>query len=162
MSWAYYNGDLTDIWPENDVFDGARATAVMVGINGESTFRVTIKGLEDGAIGKDYGAHLHTGPCGLDSKGAATVSGHYNVSPKNDAGLPTVISDLTEVWLNFKVNSDGNARATATVPFIPVADGARSITFHSKPTTPDGVDAGKAGDKLACLPLDIKKLSSSD
>ena len=158
MNWAYYRGELTDLSPKtDDVYDGARATAVMMGINNESTFRVTIRGLREDAIHKKYGAHLHTGPCGLDAVGNATVGGHYNATP---AGVPPVVNDKTEVWLNFHVNSDRNARATAIVPFVPNG-GERSITFHRKTTVHHGPGVGTAGLKLACLPLDIKKLASS-
>jgi Cu-Zn family superoxide dismutase len=165
MSWAYYRGDVTDLLPKaDDVYDGARATAVMVGINGETTFRVTIRGLEKDAIGHDYGAHLHLGPCGLDSSGASTVGLHYNTDVLANKANP-LVSDTTEVWLNFHVNSGGYAHATATVPFVPSGP-VRSITFHELPTvskkTEDGPAVGTAGTKQACIPLDIKKLTSSD
>jgi hypothetical protein len=159
MNWANYRGELTDLSPKtDDVYDGARATAVMMGINNESTFRVTIRGLREDAIHKKYGAHLHTGPCGLDAVGNATVGGHYNATP---AGVPPVVNDKTEVWLNFHVNSDRNARATAIVPFVPNG-GERSITFHEKTTVHHGPGVGTAGLKLACLPLDIKKIAGSE
>jgi hypothetical protein len=159
MNWAYYRGELTDLSPKtDDVYDGARATAVMMGINNESTFRVTIRGLREDAIHKKYGAHLHTGVCGLDAVGNATVGGHYNATP---AGVPPVVNDKTEVWLNFHVNSDRNARATAIVPFVPNG-GERSITFHEKTTVHHGPGVGTAGLKLACLPLDIKKVAGSE
>jgi len=158
MNWAYYRGELTDLSPKtDDVYDGARATAVMMGINNESTFRVTIRGLREDAIHKKYGAHLHTGPCGLDAVGNATVGGHYNATP---AGVPPVVNDKTEVWLNFHVNSE-HARATAIVPFVPNG-GERSITFHEKTTVHHGPGVGTAGLKLACLPLDIKKVAGSE
>ena len=164
MNWAYYRGELTALSRKtDDVYEGARGTAVMMGINNESTFRVTIRGLREDAIHKKYGAHLHTGPCGLDAVGNATVGGHYNTTP---AGVPPVVNDKTEVWLNFHVNSDRTARDTAVVPFIANPEGARSITFHEKATvyhqTAGGAAVGTAGAKLACLPLDIKKLASSD
>jgi superoxide dismutase, Cu-Zn family len=158
MRWAHYSGELTDLSPKtDDVYDGARATAVMIGMNNESTFRVTIRALKAGAIHQEYGAHLHTGPCGLDAAGNATVGGHYNTTP---TGLPPVVNDKTEVWLNFHVNSDRYARATAIVPFVP--DGhERSITFHEKATVHHGAGVGTAGLKLACLPLDIKEVAGS-
>jgi len=164
VSWGYYRGGLTDLSPNTgDVYDGARATAVMIGMRNESTFRVTISGLKESAIHQEYGAHVHTGPCGLDAAGHATVGGHYNTTPR---GLPPVVNDKTEVWLNFHVNSDRTARDTAVVPFIANPEGARSITFHEKATvhhqTAGGAAVGTAGAKLACLPLDIKKLASSD
>jgi hypothetical protein len=163
MSWAYYRGELTDLSPATrDVWDGARATAMMIGVNNESTFRVTVRGLPESADGNEYGAHLHIGPCGRDAAGAPTVGSHYNVSDKDPAtGLPLVISDETEVWLDFDVSSDGNARAVATVPFVPDS-GQRSITFHATHTTHEGTGVGTAGGKLACLPLDIHTIPNRD
>jgi superoxide dismutase, Cu-Zn family len=162
MSWAHFGGKLTDLSPStSDVYDGARATAMLIGIDNTTFVKVQIKGLEHKG---EFGAHLHTGPCGLDSAGAATVGGHYNVSPKDAGGLFTVINNQTEVWLNFDVNSGGDATATATVPFVPTA-GERSITFHATATVTElkdgGPAVGTAGAKLACLPLDIKSLKSS-
>jgi hypothetical protein len=162
MTWAYYRGGLTDLSPTTeDVWDGARATAVLMGINDETTARVTVRGLPDSAAGEEYGAHLHDGPCGLDDNKAPTVGGHYNVSPPNDLGGPSVVSDQTEVWLDFDVNSDGEARDTAVVPFVPAA-GERSITFHAAHTIHDGTGVGTAGAKLACIPLDIKEFASTN
>ena len=167
MSWAYSHGKLTDLSPDtDDVYDGAKATAMMIAIDGNSFFRVQVRGLDKSAAGKAFGAHLHVGPCGLDAAKQPTVGGHYNVSPKDAKGLPTVVSDVTEVWLNLKVNSDGEARATANVGFIPDA-GERSITFHATATVHHQMDptkdpaVGTAGAKLACLPLDIQKFASS-
>jgi hypothetical protein len=155
MSWAYYSGKVTDLSPDTkDVYDGARATAMMISIDNESTFRVTLRGLSDTAMHKEYGAHLHTGPCGL-ANGQPTVGGHYNITP---AGQPLVVNDKTEVWLNFQVHSVEYARAAAVVPFVP--EGIRSITFHEKATVHHGDSAGTAGLKLACIPLNIKKVGS--
>ena len=157
MSWAYYNGGLTDLSPgTKDVYDGARATAMMMSIDNESTFRVTLRGLKKSAMHNEYGAHLHTGPCGLDANQQPTVGGHYNTTP---AGQSLVVNDKTEVWLNFQVHSLDNTRATAVVPFVP--DGTRSITFHGKATIHHGDGVGTAGLKLACIPLDIKKVGGA-
>lgn len=151
MSWAFYRGKLTDLSPgSDDVFDGARATATMIGMDGSSYFRVQVKGLAHSAVGNEYPAHLHVGPCGLDAKGIPTVGGHYNTSP---AGL---VSEETEVHLDFKVNSDGNVRIAVNVPFVPTP-GDRSIVFHTNAETP----AGTPPAKLACLPLTIKELAST-
>jgi hypothetical protein len=157
MSWAHYRGGLTDLSPgTRDVYDGATASAYMMGINGQSTFRVTIRGLDKKAIHNKYGAHLHTGPCGLDEKGEPTVGGHYNTTT---AGQPLVVNDKTEVWLNLHVNSERTASATAAVTFVP--DGERSITFHEKATIHHGDGVGTAGLKLACIPLNIKKFAGA-
>jgi Cu/Zn superoxide dismutase len=150
MGWARYGGYLTDLSPTtDDVFDGAQASAVMIGIEGSSFFRLQITGIDDNAEGNEYPAHLHKGPC-VAGQGASAL-GHYNT--QEEAGLPAPwpVNSHTEVHLDFTVNSDGSARATANVPFIPLSEN-RSIVIHT--------DARAAAESspahLACLPLDIK------
>ena len=146
MSWAYYNGPLTDLSTATpDVFDDARATAIMISVGSASFFRVQIRDINEDKINSaGYGAHLHVGPCKAGDAGP--VGAHYNVS----TDVPPLVNNKTEVWLDFKVNSDGNARPTSSVQFVP-DEGDRSIVFHEKPTD----EFGKAGNKLACLPFKI-------
>ena len=176
MSWAYYSGKLTDIWPGADVYEGASATAMMVSVGDSSYFRVRVSGLHESAAGNSYGAHLHVGPCGIkDPRDAATatVGVHYNTTPLIPGPTPgttvyTKVSNKTEVWLNFDVNSDRTARDAASVQFVPTPGdkGERSITFHEKTTVHHQIEggpaAGTAGNKLACLPLKIKNIASGD
>jgi Cu/Zn superoxide dismutase len=150
MGWARYGGYLTDLSPTtDDVFDGAQASAVMIGIEGSSFFRLQITGIDDNAEGNEYPAHLHKGPC-VAGQGASALD-HYNT--QEEAGLPAPwpVNSHTEVHLDFTVNSDGSARATANVPFIPFSEN-RSIVIHT--------DARAAAESspahLACVPLDIK------
>ena len=147
MKWAHYSGAVTDYTATSpDVFDGARASAIMIGMDGKSYFRLFVSGVEakDGV----YGVHLHQGTCVAGDFNAA--QGHYNVTWDPARNLNELVSNKTEVWLDLDVTSRGNAQSTATVSFIP--DGERSIVLHAKPTAADG----KAGDRLACLPFDIK------
>jgi Cu/Zn superoxide dismutase len=167
VSWAYYSGGLTDFTtaPEvvnPDVFKGAKATAMMITVGEGSYFRVRIYGLQKSAIGNSYGAHLHEKPC-VPGDGSA-AGPHYNITPYDlVAKVFDVVSDQTEVWLDSKVNSEGNARTTANVPFVP-KPGERSIVFHAQPTvhhhTDGGPLVGSAGPRLACLPLKIKSFTS--
>jgi Cu/Zn superoxide dismutase len=150
MGWARSVGYLTDLAPStDDVFDGAKASAVMMGMEGSSFFRLQITGIDDNAAGKKYPAHLHKGPC-VAGNGASTL-GHYNA--REEAGLPAPwpVNTHTEVHLDFTVNSDGSARVTANVPFIPLPE-KRSIVIHTDATPA----AGSSPARLACLPLDIK------
>jgi superoxide dismutase, Cu-Zn family len=133
MSWGRYSGELTDFaTTKPDVFKGARASAIMIGMDGTSLFRLRVSGIDakDGA----YGVHLHQGKCVAEDWSAAGPP--YNVT-----------------WLDLDVDSQGNARSTATVSFIP--EGQRSIVLHGLPTDPQ---TGIAGPRLACLPLDIKQI----
>jgi hypothetical protein len=150
MGWARYGGYLTDLSPTtDDVFDGAKASAVMIGMEGSSFFKLQITGIDDNAEGNEYPAHLHKGPC-VAGQGASAL-GHYNA--QEEAGLPApwLVNTQTEVHLDFTVNSDGGARATANVPFIPFPK-KRSIVIH----TDARPAAGSSPAHLACLPLDIK------
>ena len=150
MGWARYGGYLTDLSPAtDDVFDGAKASAVMIGMEGSSFFRLQITGIDDNAEGNGYPAHLHKGPC-VAGQGASAL-GNYNT--QEEAGLPAPwpVNSHTEVHLDFTVNSDGSARATANVPFIPLPN-KRSIVIHTDARSA----AGSSPARLACLPLDIK------
>jgi Cu/Zn superoxide dismutase len=147
MKWASYGGALIDYTATSpDVFKGAKASAVMIGMDGRSFFRLNVSGIDakDGV----YGVHLHQGKCVAGDFDAAL--GHYNVTWDPATKLNELVSNKTEVWLDLDVNSRGKAQSTATVSFIP--DGERSIVLHAKATAADG----KAGDRLACLPFNIK------
>jgi Cu/Zn superoxide dismutase len=155
MKWANYSGAVTDFTTTSpDVFKGARASAIMMGLDGRSFFRLRVSGIhaKDGT----FGVHLHQGKC--DAKDPAAAQGHYNVNWDPIQGLLGPVNSKTEVWLDLDVDSRGNAQSTATVSFIP--DGERSIVLHALPTLhePDNNDhaAGWAGDRLACLPFSIK------
>jgi Cu/Zn superoxide dismutase len=155
MGWARYSGYPTDLSPStDDVFDGATASAVMIGMEGSSFFRLQITGIDDSAAAKEYPSHLHKGPC-VAGQGAS-ARGPYNA--QEEAGLPAPwpVNTHTEVHLDFTVNSDGSAQVTANVPFIPLPE-KRSIVIHTDATPA----AGSSPARLACLPLDIKPLPSA-
>lgn len=145
--WATYlfRGPLQDFSATTaEPFDGARAKVKLQ--TGSTASRVTlaVRGIDPTTAGIRYGAHLHVGPC-VAGNGAAAL-GHYNVS----TAVPAVINAQTEVWLDFTVSSDGEGRAVALVPFVPVAS-QRSVVIHALPTNPV---TGAAGARLACLPVE--------
>lgn len=139
-------GPLVDFAPDTtDPTDGATAQLTMTAHSGSTTFVLRIKGMDPALTGRDFGAHLHLGPCVAGNPTAALA--HYNTDVL--AGVvPPQIGPTTEVWLDFVVNPAGNATAVATVPFVP-APGNRAIVIHRDPTDSGGV----AGPRLACLPL---------
>jgi len=147
MSWGYYSGDVTDFETTSpDVFKDANASAVMIGMDGRSFFRLRVSGVAKAAV---YGVHLHQGTC--DATDWNLAGKHYNVTwDPIKLAIMGEVSKKTEVWLDLDVDSDGDARSTATVSFIP--EGKRSIVLHAKQTAADGT----AGDRLACLPFNIK------
>jgi Cu-Zn family superoxide dismutase len=155
MGWAHYRGYLTDLSPRtDDVFDGAKASAVMIGMEGGSFFRLQITGIDKTAAGKEYPSHVHKGPC-VAGQGASAL-GHYNTQEEAGFPAPWPVNTQTEVHLDFKVNSDGSARVTANVPFIPSPE-KRSIVIHTDATPP----AGSSPTRLSCLPLDIKSFPNA-
>jgi Cu/Zn superoxide dismutase len=125
----------------------------MIGMDGRSFFRLRVTGIN--ATGGTYGVHLHEGTCDAEKPGPPGGAGpHYNVawSPL-PAPIPLPlekVNNKNEVWLDLKVDSDGDARSTATVDFIP--EGERSIVLHAAQTA----ENGSAGARLACLPFKIK------
>ncbi len=151
MAWAHYRGYLTDLSPSTDgVFDGAKASAVMIGLEGSSFFRLQITGIDERAAGKEYPTRLHKGPCVAGQ--AALALGHYNTQEEAGSPAPWPVNNQTEVHLDFRVNSDRSAQVSASVPFIPAPE-KRSIVIHA--ATPP---AGSSSARLACLPLDIKSV----
>ena len=152
MHWASYNGELTDLRPATaEPLDGARAMAIMVGLN-SSRFTLLVTGIDESAAGRTFGAHLHLGPCVEGDYSGAIGLAHYNTDVLASV-TPPDISPQTEAWLDFEANSVGVGSIKVSVPFIP-EPGGRSIVIHANRTAPDG----KAGDRLACLPLDIKQI----
>jgi hypothetical protein len=155
MSWGYYSGDVTDYKATGpDIFADANASAIMIGLEGRSYFRLRVSGIAGAAgaaPGGTYGVHLHQGPCDADFPGDLPdgAGPHYNVTWQS-IGLLGPDIKKTEVWLDLDVNSDGYARSTATVSFIP--KGKRSIVLHAVGTDPV---SGSAGARLACLPFNI-------
>jgi hypothetical protein len=140
-------GPLTDLLADPGPFDGARGMAMMVGYR-SSTFVLHVSGVDPTVAGEDFGAHLHIGPCVAGNGDAAL--GHYNIDVVHGV-LSPVISDKTEVWLDFVVDGDGRGQATARVPWVPTP-GEHAIVIHQEPT--DGA-SGKAGARQACLPLTV-------
>jgi Cu/Zn superoxide dismutase len=120
--------------------------AMMIGFR-SSTFVLHVSGVDPKVAGEDFGAHLHVGPCVVGQP--AEAGGHYNIDLVKGVAVPE-ISDKTEVWLDFVVNSDGRGQATARVPWVPSA-GEHAIVIHKEPTDSKGV----AGPRQACIPLTV-------
>jgi hypothetical protein len=147
MSWGYFSGELTDFTSTTpDLFKGASATAIMIAVDGSSFFRLRVTGIDGSAVGKTYPVHLHKAGCDAENPGAAL--GHYNNDEENGVE-GWVATNKNEVWLNFTVDSEENARSTARVEFVPLPE-ARSIVIH---------DAAGTNPRLACLPFKIKSYS---
>jgi Cu/Zn superoxide dismutase len=138
-----FRGGLVDLSTTTaDPFGNASAHLVMTPNAHGTLFHLRVEGIDPTAAGHSYGAHLHAGPC---VAGDGTAAGpHYNVSTTT----PPLVSDQTEVWLDFTATADGTGAADTTVPFLP-APGNRSVVIHAEATAPNGM----AGPRLVCLPV---------
>jgi hypothetical protein len=138
-----FGGDLQDLAPAVvGPFDGASARLALVDHHDASTAVLVVKDVDPSVAGRTFGAHLHSGPCVAGNPAAAGP--HYNHS----GVVPPVVSDRTEVWLDFTVTKAGAATSVAHVPWAP-DPGERSVVVHELPTAPNGT----AGARLACLPV---------
>ena len=143
-----YRGPLTDLSVGTNPTDGAWARVRVVEHKGQTTIRMRVSGLDRDAAGTTLGAHVHVGQC---IQGNGTVAGpHYNTT-----GLPDtagrVVSDDTEVWLDFTLSGHGRGYSSVTVGFTIPTGEAASIVIHEMATDPSGA----AGARLACLPVEF-------
>ncbi|MBI1844180.1 MAG: hypothetical protein HYR89_06190, partial [Actinobacteria bacterium] len=114
-------GPLRDLSPAADPTDGARAVVRSLATSAGTTVRLSLRGLDPAFAGVEYGAHVHVGPC-VAGDGVAAGS-HYN-----STGVPgtegRIVSDQTEVWLDFVIDGKGRASSKAKVPFVIPKGGA--------------------------------------
>jgi Cu-Zn family superoxide dismutase len=112
----------------------AKQTVVLVGAHGLSPSR-------------QYGAHVHTKPCGPNP---ADAGPHYqNVpDPHQPSTDPAYANNSNEIWLDFTTDAQGNGMAMATVNWrFSDAQQPRSVVIHEHHTH----DGGAAGVRLACM-----------
>ncbi len=126
-------------------FDHARARLVMVQRHGRSQVILKVQGIDRSVAGRDFGAHLHAGPC-VTGNGAA-AGPHYN-SDTVAGRVPPRVNATTEVWLDFTVTRAGTGFSITRIPFTPLP-GNRAVVIHEMPTDHHGA----AGPRQACLPV---------
>jgi len=141
------NDDLTDFALSSDqATDGARAHVMVEATDsGGTRVRLQVTGLEQDAVGRTLGAHVHRGPCVEGNSAAAST--HY----RSDA-LPA--TPTNEVWLDFVVQPGGVGFADTTVPFAIPTDQAGSVVIHEMATDP-ATPNGFAGGRYACITVDF-------
>ena len=128
-------------------FDGATAHLQLVDHEGGTSAVLHVRGIDTAAAGRTFGAHLHNAACATDQP--LLSGGHYNHDAHSGAPQ-VVVSDETEVWLDFTADADGAGDSSSAVRF-PLITGARSVVIHANPTDPA---TGGAGARLACLPVE--------
>jgi Cu-Zn family superoxide dismutase len=103
--------------------------------DGETRFRLMATGLPPNS---SFGAHVHTGHCGLDPLASG---GHYQ-----HPGLTGPLSER-EVWLDLATDEQGRAVSETTRPWTIHAGTAGSVVIHAATTNPT---TGAAGARLVC------------
>jgi hypothetical protein len=136
--------DGTDL---TGAFDSAKAKLMVTETSkGRTTFSLEVEEI-DGYAGREFGSHLHTGPCETGKPNAA--SGHYT-NPDLDPALPL---EEREIWFKVVPDEDGVAADETVVPYVPKDTdgdgGIMSIVIHRDPTNV----GGGAGPREVCLPL---------
>jgi Cu/Zn superoxide dismutase len=134
--------------PLTGAFDSAKAKLMVIEhSNGKTTFSLKVEKI-DGYAGREFGSHLHTGPCLPDSPSSA---GPHYTNPDLDPLVTTL--EEREVWFKLVPNEDGVAADETVVPYVPKdpdGNGIMSIVIHRDPTN----TAGGAGPREVCLPLE--------
>jgi hypothetical protein len=137
---------LTDmkILPGDDAadtaFDGATASLRIMETPDGTGFKLRVSGIDTSVAGRQFGSHLHVGPC---SPGVDLTGGHY----QHVQGGP--VTPDNEVWFDVVPNDNGVATDDTFVSFKPVdrqGYGAMSIVIHAGPT---------GGTRETCLPLAV-------
>lgn len=138
-------GELRDLQLTSEQpTDHATAQVTAVEDGDETTVTLKVQGLDHAEAGDVLGAHVHSGTC-VTGDGAA-AGPHYN----SQEGA--VISDETEVWLDFTIQPNGTGAATATVPFTIDEGDAGAVVIHAVHTDHT---TGLAGARWACLPVEF-------
>ncbi|MBE9374803.1 superoxide dismutase family protein [Saccharopolyspora sp. HNM0983] len=100
---------------------------------------------------REYGAHVHTQPCGPSGDDAGP---HFQqeADPVKPSVDPAFANPENEVWLDFHTDAEGNGQATAEGAWqFEGRDDANSLVIHQEHTHTEPGEAGEAGDRLACL-----------
>lgn len=143
-------------YDEDAVPAGAEFTVTSTTTNEDGTeVTLEVDGLE---AEREFGAHVHTDPCG----DAPEDSGpHYqdeedpDVAESEDSTDPDYANPENEVWLDFTTDDTGAASAEHTVDWQPREGEANSIVLHEEHTATEEDEAGTAGDRLACITVEL-------
>ncbi|GAB3291874.1 hypothetical protein GCM10027563_30520 [Parasphingorhabdus pacifica] len=144
----YREGAAAVTYDESQVPAGARAKVLSTPLgNGQTRITVVLGGLEPD---REYGAHVHTKPCGATGKDAGP---HFqqDVDPVRPSVDPAYANPENEVWLDFRTNSAGHAVSHATGDWQFRGRMANSFVIHEEHTSTAPGEAGSAGSRLACL-----------
>ncbi|KUP97987.1 superoxide dismutase family protein [Thermobifida cellulosilytica] len=132
-----------------NVPEGATVKVTITPVDSGSDIALTVEGL----VGdRDYGAHLHTKPCGENPEDAGP---HYQNEPAPDPSTPDpdYANPQNEAWLDFHTDAEGRAHSQTSVSWTPRDGEANSVVIHAERTQTVPVLAGTAGEPLACVTI---------
>jgi Cu-Zn family superoxide dismutase len=130
----------------NPIPASATASATAWDLGGKLKLTLSVAGFP---AGREFGAHLHKLTCENTKAG-----GHYQhmaAPAMEQVNTPTYANTTNEAWLDFATKADGTASVETTQAWLPRVGEAKSIIIHAMKTDVNG----RAGDKLACLPLSL-------
>lgn len=130
---------------------GARVSVARYDSRRGMTVALGVRGLPED---RDYGAHVHTEPCGARPGDSGP---HYrNVPvPRGSSAGPRHANPENEVWLDFTTDEHGEGRALSSHMWRFRAGEARSVVIHEHRTRHDPGHAGDAGRRLACVTVSL-------
>lgn len=144
----YREGANAITYDEVQVPSGAKAKVASLPTgNGQTKILATLTGLQPN---RDYGAHVHTKPCGPTGK-AAGPHFQQNPDPVQPSVDPAYANPENEVWLDFHTDAAGTAFTTTTGDWQFQGRDANSFVIHESHTHTAPGEAGEAGSRLACL-----------
>ncbi len=128
------------------VGSAAKVTSVMDSTSGTTT-RLEVDGL---LPEREYGAHVHTDPCGSDPTDAG---GHYQhrPDPNQPSTDPAYANPDNEIWLDFTTDDTGAAKVESSSDWFFGERRPSSVVIHEHHTLTGEGEAGVAGERLACL-----------
>lgn len=101
---------------------------------------------------REYGAHVHVKECGPTGDDAGPHFQHEE-DPKQPSVDPKYANPENEIWLDFTTDDEGEAEQEASVTFTLGDRRPGSVVIHEHHTHTGEGEAGKAGDRLACITL---------
>jgi superoxide dismutase, Cu-Zn family len=126
---------------------GAGVQVVESSENGTTKVALRVRGL---VANRQYGAHVHSLPCGPTGEAAGPHFQH-NPDPAKPSVNPAFANPKNEIWLDFTTDASGNASVSSTVPWTFTNTRAGSVIIHAERTQTAAGKAGTAGARLACV-----------
>lgn len=144
---AYSSDALAVTYDEEAVPVGSWATVTVSPADRSTHFRLDVHEVEPD---RDFGAHLHTQPCGPDTEDSGP---HYQneTDPEQPSTDPQYANAGNEVWLDLRTDDTGTGTAETGVGWQVRPGEANSIVLHEEHTSTEHDSAGTAGERLSCV-----------